>query len=77
MADQVNLKVKQSIKGNTVTKGSSICSRFKMRLILPADVVINVKTRTRKSPVFKKTQQTKSTVTNSDTTKNEVKSNDK
>lgn len=57
MTEQVNLRLKQSIKGNKLSNKSSIRNKLKMRFILPADVIIRLRTHKRKQTPQEEPQQ--------------------
>lgn len=51
MSDVINVKVNQTIKGNKFYGKSSIRQRGKLRFVMPADVVINIRRRAKNSPI--------------------------
>lgn len=76
MADNVNLKVNQTIKGNKFSGNATVRQKFKMRLVVPADIIINVRGRNRnnKKPTLNVNNKN---VNLQKPQTNEVKSNDK
>lgn len=56
MTEQVNVRLKQSIKGNKLSNKSSIRNKLKMRFILPADVIIRIRAQQTKQKPQEKPQ---------------------
>lgn len=45
MADTVNVKINQSVKGNRFSGKSKIIQKGRIRFILPANIIINLRAR--------------------------------